>query len=159
MKLTVSENVFALAASLLFAAVLLSLYLLLRTLGFPWWVNLLFAAALGFVIGELRRRWAFLAWLYGHGHRDAVRIGAVSFILLSPPDYTTKRKLITCCIFVFWLSAVVIPIILWNDKTGVAIIALLFALISGPLILNRIEKRWVAKTPPAPATSSGQPQD
>jgi len=145
MKLKVSHNVFVLVASLPFVAVLISLYLLFRSLGLPWWVNLLFAAALGVAIGALKRRWAFLAWLYGHGHRDAVRIGAVSFTLLSPPDYTPKRTLITCGIFAFWLSAVVIPLVLWSDKSGVAIIVLLFALISSAMILNMIEKRWVTK--------------
>jgi hypothetical protein len=145
MKLVVSKNAFGLVASLLLFAVMFSPYALLRSLGLPWWVSLLYAVALGVAIGPLKRRWALLDWLFGgNAHIDAIRIGHISFILLSAPDYTTKRKLITCCIFVFWFSSVVIPIVLWNDDDGVAIVVLLFALISGPLILNTIEKRWLA---------------
>ena len=82
---------------------------------------------------------------FGHSPIEEVRIASVSFHLLPPPPYTRKRTLILCLIFSIWLSAVVAPLVLWNDRVPLVVMMFLVAPVASILILDLLEKRWLAQ--------------
>ena len=144
MKITVSKNAFTIAGSLAMLAPLLGFWYLSYIVGLPWWVRYPVAAAIGLAVKPLRRRWPVLDLFFGESPLEEVRIGFISFNLLPPPEYTAKRKLTLCLIFFFWLAAVATPLVFFsNDR--IALVTLGLAPITSILILDVLEKRWLAQ--------------